>query len=180
MKNITQQPLHCQPSHLPRRQLIQALSAAGLGISLFSLAACENIRPAIGISIGIMLISKAEVEQIKDDLRENIVIPLSGSEPAIEIIQPSVKSGKVGSPMTIEVKFRPAEGKKIDPSSFKLFYGAFKLDVTERLLKTAKITASGFSIDNVEIPAGEHRLVLRVSDDAGASGIKELRVKVEG
>lgn len=174
-------PQEFQSAH-PRRQLIQALSAAGLGVGLFSLAACENIRPSIGISIGIMLISKAEVDQIKDNLSETIVVPLAGNEPTIEIIQPALqgsKSGKVGSPMTIEVKFRPAEGKKIDPSSFKLFYGAFKLDVTERLLKSAKITASGFSIDNIEIPAGEHRLVLRVSDDAGASGIKELRVKVE-
>ena len=167
-------------SPLPRRQLLQAMSAAGLGIGLLGLAACESVHPVLQLGIAIMLISKAEVEQYKDNLSENIVIPLAGNEPIIEIIQPSMKSGKVGSPMTIEVKFRAIDGKKIDPSSFKLFYGAFKLDVTERLLKSAKITASGFSIDNVQIPEGEHRLVLRVSDDAGASGIKELRVKVEG
>ena len=174
------QPLLHPLSHLPRRQLLQALSAAGVSLGLLSVAGCENIHPVIQLGIAVMLISKAEVDQIKDNLSENIVIPLSGNEPIIEIIQPSMKSGKVGSPMTIEVKFRAIDGKKIDPSSFKLFYGAFKLDVTERLLKAAKITASGFSIDNVEIPQGEHRLVLRVSDDAGASGIKELRVKVEG
>ncbi len=167
------------PSCLPRRRLIQALGVTAGGIGLFSLAACENIHPVIQLGIAVMLISKAEVDQIKDDLRENIVIPLSGNEPIIEIVKPAVQGGKVGSPMTIEVKFRAGDGKKIDPSSFKLYYGAFKLDVTERLLKTAKITASGFSIDNVQIPQGEHRLVLRVSDDAGSSGIKELRVKVE-
>lgn len=167
-------------SHLPRRQLLQALSAAGVSLGLLSLAGCESVHPVLQLGIAIMLISKAEVDQIKDNLSESIVIPLAGNEPIIEIIQPSMKSGKIGSPMTIEVKFKAIDGKKIDPSSFKLFYGAFKLDVTERLLKAAKITASGFSIDNVQIPEGEHRLVLRVNDDAGSSGIKELRVKVDG
>lgn len=192
MKHLTDRKLSAGPiepptyslshslEHPPRRQLLQALSVAGVSLSLLSLAACESVHPVLQLGIAIMLISKTEVDQIKDNLSENIVIPLSGNEPIIEIIQPSVKSGKVGSPMTIEVKFRAIDGKKIDPSSFKLFYGAFKLDVTERLLKSAKITASGFSIDNVEIPQGEHRLVLRVSDDAGSSGIKELRVKVDG
>lgn len=167
------------PAHLPRRQIVRAFAAAGIATGLLSLSACENLHPVIQLGIGIMLISKAEVEQAKDNLSESIVIPLAGDEPVIEIVKPAVQGGKVGSPMAIEVRFKPAQGKKIDPSSFKLYYGAFKLDVTERLLKSAKITATGFSIDNVEIPQGEHRLVLRVSDDAGSSGIKELRVKVE-
>ncbi len=161
-----------------RRLLIQALIATGFGASLLSLSACENTKPS-QLHIAVMLISKTEIEQAKDNLSESIVIPLSGDEPTIEIVKPAVLGGKVGSPMAIEVRFKPAQGKKIDPKSFKLYYGAFKLDVTERLLKTAKITTTGFSIDNVEIPVGEHRLVLRVSDDSGASGIKELRIKVE-
>lgn len=166
-------------SQMPRRQLIKALATAGLGAGMLGLSACKGLHPSIQLGFGIMLISKAEVDQAKDNLSESIVIPLSGDEPVIEIVKPAVQGGKVGSPMAIEVRFKPALGKKIDPSSFKLYYGAFKLDVTQRLLKTAKITANGFSIDNVEIPQGEHRLVLRVSDDTGASGIKELRVKVE-
>jgi hypothetical protein len=176
MKNNT----HATPSHLQRRQIVRAFAAAGIATGLLGLSACENLHPAIQLGIAVMLISKAEVDQVKDNLSESIVIPLSGDEPIIDIVQPSVQGGKVGSPMVIEVRFKPAAGKKIDPASFKLYYGAFKLDVTQRLLKSAKVTADGFSISNVEIPAGEHRLVLRVSDDTGASGIRELRVKVEG
>ena len=91
-----------------------------------------------------------------------------------------VKQGKVTSPVAIEVRFKPVAGKTIDPASFKLYYGAFKIDVTDRLLKTAKVTPTGFSIDNLDIPAGSHRLVMRVGDDAGAVGIKEIKFTVDG
>jgi hypothetical protein len=158
--------------------LILSSKAAYLSLIL-ALSGCAGTSSFGSAEQNVQLISKAEIAAAKDNLSEQIVIPLSGDEPIIEIVRPSVQGGKVSTPVAIEVRFKPGAGKKIDPASFKLFYGAFKLDVTARLLKTAKVTAEGFSISNVEIPAGEHRLVLRVSDDTGASGIKELRVKVE-
>ena len=47
-------------------------------------------------------------------------------------------------------------------------------------LKTAKVTPTGFSIDKVDIPAGSHRLVMKVADDTGAAGIKEIKFTVDG
>lgn len=129
---------------------------------------------------GLMLISAAEVEKYRDDVNENITIPLAGDEPIIEIVRPVVKEGKVASPVAIEVRFKPITGKSIDPTSFKLYYGAFKIDVTDRLLKTAKVTTNGFSIDKVDIPTGSHRLVMRVGDDTGAVGIREIKFAVDG
>ncbi len=143
------------------------------------LAGC-NVIPGVSLNLGLMLVSAAEVAQFKGDVSENITIPLSGNEPAIEIVRPVVKEGKVASPVAIEVRFKPVPGKAIDPASFKLYYGAFKLDVTDRLLKTAKVTPTGFSIDKVDIPAGSHRLVMKVADDTGAAGIKEIKFTVEG
>jgi hypothetical protein len=142
-------------------------------------AGCTAL-PGISLNLGFMLISAAEVEQYKGDVNENITIPLAGDEPAIEIVRPVVKEGKVASPVAIEVRFKPVAGKSIDPASFKLYYGAFKLDVTDRLLKTAKVTPNGFSIDKVDIPAGSHRLVMKVADDTGAAGIKEIKFTVDG
>ena len=139
-----------------------------------------NVIPGVSLNLGIMLVSAAEVAQFKGDINENITIPLAGDEPAIEIVRPVVKEGKVASPVAIEVRFKPVPGKAIDPASFKLYYGAFKLDVTDRLLKTAKVTPTGFSIDKVDIPAGSHRLVMKVADDTGAAGIKEIKFTVEG
>lgn len=152
---------------------LAAVCAAGL------IAGCTAL-PSISLNLGFMLISAAEVEQYKGDVNENITIPLAGDEPAIDIVRPVVKEGKVASPVAIEVRFKPVAGKSIDPASFKLYYGAFKIDVTDRLLKTAKVTSNGFSIDKVDIPAGSHRLVMKVADDTGAAGIKEIKFTVDG
>ena len=151
-----------------------------LGIGTAALLAGCNVIPGVHLNLGIMLVSAAEVDKYKGDVNENITIPLSGDEPAIEIVRPVVKEGKVASPVAIEVRFKPVPGKTIDPASFKLYYGAFKLDVTDRLLKTAKVTPTGFSIDKVDIPAGSHRLVMKVADDTGAAGIKEIKFTVDG
>lgn len=163
------------PPFTSSRKLIAlaALCAAGL------VAGC-TVLPGISLNLGFMLISAAEVEKYKGDVGENITIPLAGDEPAIEIVRPAVKEGKVASPVAIEVRFKPVAGKTIDPASFKLYYGAFKLDVTDRLLKTAKVSPNGFSIDKVDIPVGSHRLVMRVGDDTGAVGIKEIKFTVDG
>ena len=160
-------------TRLQKAALLLALGAAAL------LAGC-NVIPGISLNLGIMLVSAAEVDKYKGDVNESITIPLSGDEPAIEIVRPVVKEGKVASPVAIEVRFKPVAGKTIDPASFKLYYGAFKIDVTDRLLKTAKVTPTGFSIDKVDIPSGSHRLVMRVGDDTGAVGIKEIRFTVDG
>lgn len=169
MKN----PIHHVVPGLHKAFLLLALGAAAL------LAGCNAI-PGARLNLGIMLVSAAEVEQYKGDVSENITIPLAGDEPAIEIVRPVVKEGKVASPVAIEVRFKPVAGKTIDPASFKLYYGAFKIDVTDRLLKTAKVTPTGFSIDKVDIPSGSHRLVMRVGDDTGAVGIKEIKFTVDG
>ena len=169
MKN----PIHHATIGLHKAALLLALGAAAL------LAGCNAI-PSVSLNLGIRLVSAAEVDRYKDDVTENITIPLAGDEPAIEIVRPVVKQGKVTSPVAIEVRFKPVAGKTIDPASFKLYYGAFKIDVTDRLLKTAKVTPTGFSIDNLDIPAGSHRLVMRVGDDAGAVGIKEIKFTVDG
>lgn len=166
-------PIHRAATGLHKVALLAALGAAAL------LAGC-NAVPGISLNLGIRLVSAAEVDKYKGDVTENIAIPLAGDEPAIEIVRPVVKEGKVASPMAIEVRFKPMTGKMIDPASFKLYYGAFKIDVTDRLLKTAKVTPTGFSIDNLDIPAGSHRLVMRVGDDAGAVGIKEIKFTVDG
>lgn len=157
--------------------LNQSVVSAIIGLSsILTLPACST--NSVNQSAHVQLVSVAEVAQFKNDVNENVSIPLAGDEPAIEVVRPAIRDGKVASPVGIEVRFKPVLGKAIDPSSFKLYYGAFKLDVTDRLLKTAKVTASGFSIDNVDIPSGNHRLVMKVSDDAGTVGFKEIKFAV--
>ncbi len=169
MENLITTPLFS----LQRAALLLVIGAA-----VFT-TGCNAI-PGESRNLGVMLVSAAEVDRYKNDSLENITIPLAGDEPAIEIVRPVVKEGKVASPVAIEVRFKPVTGKNIDPASFKLYYGVFKIDLTDRLLKTAKVTPTGFSIDKLDIPAGSHRLVMRVGDDTGAVGIKEIKFTVDG
>ena len=162
-------------SNLSRRRVLESsfttlvIALVGTGYCTFAAAQAERVQ----------LVTPEEVAQFKGDAQETLGIPLAGDEPLIEVISPVIKDGKVASPVSIEVRFKPAAGKAIDSSTFKIFYGAFKLDVTSRLLKTAKVTNAGFAIDRADIPAGAHRLVMRVSDDSGATGLRELKFTVE-
>ena len=64
-------------------------------------------------------------------------------------------------------------------ASFKAFYGAFKIDITQRLLKESSKTLTGLKIANVQIPSGRHKILLRVSDTKGRTAEKEIAFKVE-
>jgi hypothetical protein len=169
-----------QPAVLRSQRPLPRGAGVLLALALSAMAAGCTAIPGVSLNVGVMLVSAAEVETYRGDVLENITIPLAGDEPAIEIVRPVVREGKVASPVAIEVRFKPVAGKSIDPASFKLYYGAFKIDVTDRLLKTAKVTSSGFSIDKVDIPSGSHRLVMRVGDDTGAVGIREIKFTVDG
>ena len=153
------------------RSSFSTLFVAMVGAGLCSFASAQT--PAV------QLVTPEEVAQFKGDSSETLSIPLSGDDPLIEVISPVIKDGKVASPVSIEVRFKSVTGKSIDSSTFKVFYGAFKLDVTSRLLKTAKVTNAGFAVEKANIPAGSHRLVMRVSDDSGATGLRELKFTVE-
>ena len=169
-------PSNPQPSATLSRRLVLRSSFTTLVVALVGTGYCAF---AAAQAERVQLVTPEEVAQFKGDAQETLSIPLAGDEPLIEVISPVIKDGKVASPVSIEVRFKAATGKAIDSSTFKIFYGAFKLDVTGRLLKTAKVTNAGFAIDKADIPAGAHRLVMRVSDDSGATGLRELKFTVE-
>ena len=172
-KNIARRAINTSASS--RRDVLRGslttLVVAMVGTGVCTYAAAQSDR--------VQLVTPEEVAQFKGDSQETLTIPLAGDEPLIEVISPVIKDGKVASPVSIEVRFKAATGKAIDSSTFKIFYGAFKLDVTSRLLKTAKVSNAGFAINKADIPAGAHRLVMRVSDDSGATGLTELKFTVE-
>ena len=58
-------------------------------------------------------------------------------------------------------------------------YGAFKLDITNRITKFVQVTKEGFSLENAQIPVGKHRLTLQVQDEKQRVAERELRVEVE-
>ena len=128
------------------------------------------------------LISPQEAKTFKGEegfnepasLRPRAVIP------SIEIIKPEPAADlRVKAPFTINVLFKAQADAAIDPSSFKVLYGALRLDITNRITKFVKVTPSGFSLDNAQIPVGKHRLTMQVQDEKQRVAERELRVEVE-
>ena len=99
--------------------------------------------------------------------------------PVIDVVAPDLGGGRLASPLAIELRFRAAADARIDPASFRVFYGAFKLDITDRLLKAVQVTPLGLRIEQAAIPAGSHRLVVQVADDRARISTKDLRFSVD-
>ena len=128
------------------------------------------------------LISPQEAQAFKGEegfnelpaLRARAVIPM------IEILKPEPAADlKVKAPFSINVLFKPQVDAAIDPSTFKVLYGGLRFDITNRITKFVKVTATGFSLDNAQIPVGKHRLTLQVQDEKQRVAERELRVEVE-
>lgn len=100
--------------------------------------------------------------------------------PLIQIVQPvPVSDLKVKSPFPISVQFKGLSDALIDPKTFKVLYGTFKLDITDRITKYVKVDKEGFSFDQAKIPSGKHRLILQVQDEKKRMAERELKVEVE-
>jgi hypothetical protein len=100
--------------------------------------------------------------------------------PAIDILRPEpVADLKVKSPFAIAVQFKPQSDAEIDPATFKVLYGALKLDITNRIARYVKIGKEGFTLENAQIPTGRHRLTVQIQDVKQRLAERELRLEVE-
>ncbi len=99
--------------------------------------------------------------------------------PLIAVVDPQGIDKALKNPFRMEIDFKTQSGARLDFSSFKAYYGAFKIDITERLLKEATRTSSGLRLSNVNVPSGSHKIILRIKDDQSRMGERELYFKVE-
>ena len=99
--------------------------------------------------------------------------------PAIEVVQPQALSDqKIKAPFPITLKFMAGDAA-IVPGSFKVLYGSFRVDITQRVAKFVQPSAEGFSVDKAQVPAGRHRIFLQVNDEKQRVAERELRIEVE-
>ncbi len=99
--------------------------------------------------------------------------------PFIAVVDPQTIDKALKNPFRMEIDFKTQAGARLDFSSFRAYYGAFKVDITDRLLKEATRTSSGLRLSNVNVPSGSHKIVLRIKDDQSRMGERELYFKVE-
>ena len=83
--------------------------------------------------------------------------------PRIELLWPDLNK-PVAAPTNIELRFSGSAPAEPRPESFKAMYGAFRIDITQRLLKVAKVTKDGISVSGADLPAGKHQLTLTLTD----------------
>jgi hypothetical protein len=100
--------------------------------------------------------------------------------PVIDILKPEPTADlKVKAPFAIAVQFKGQSDADIDPATFKVMYGALKLDITNRIAKYVKVSKEGFMLENAQIPPGKHRLTLQIQDIKQRVAERELRLEVE-
>ncbi|PIT77088.1 hypothetical protein [Limnohabitans sp. G3-2] len=105
------------------------------------------------------------------------VSPVPGA-PQIEVVHPKL-DGPVASPTPIQLLFLPSGSSSVRPETFKVLYGRLRLDITQRLVNEAKITAEGISVKEANLPKGSHQLLLRVEDLQGRQGMKHLDIDIK-
>lgn len=98
--------------------------------------------------------------------------------PEIRRIKPD-ETGAIKSPFDIVFRFVPKDGAVVNPQSFRVLYGLFKMDITNRVAQHAQISSTGVTISRANIPSGKHRLVLNVTDNANRTGEAEFLIEVE-
>ena len=128
------------------------------------------------------LVNRSEAFEYRGEagFNEPAALRPRGVMPQIDILKPEPAADlKVKAPFAISVQFKAQPDAAIDPASFKVLYGAFKLDITSRITKFVKVAKEGFSMDNAQIPAGKHRLILQVQDELKRVAERELKVEVE-
>ena len=131
---------------------------ATLFIIVFSTFA--NAQPLI-------LVTEAEVKASMEagGLPTARSMPTPGA-PRIELVSPDIKKA-VSMPTKIEVKFSGSAPAEPKPETFKALYGAFKIDITQRLLGVAKVTKDGINVSDAMLPSGKHQLLLMLTDTLG-------------
>jgi hypothetical protein len=99
--------------------------------------------------------------------------------PTIRVLAPPLGSEALGNPIRIDLSFAAAADAEIDPSSFRVQYGALRIDLTERILARVAVQKAGLRVDDVVIPRGSHRLLLRIADTKARVGEAEIRFTVQ-
>jgi len=127
------------------------------------------------------LISKEEFEHDSSAPRfrfRGFVAPATqAGAPVIEVDQPD-ETRPINVPVTIRLRFRPQGGAIIDLTSFRATYGWLAIDITQRIIEHAQVSASGLLANGADIPAGHHKVTLQVADNMHRVGMRTFEFTV--
>ena len=97
--------------------------------------------------------------------------------PQIELLSPQLP-GPVNTPTPIELRFNSPVGASIRPDTFKVLYGGFQIDITNRITKVASITDKGIQVPQAALPKGKHKLTLSIEDREARTGVRVVEFEI--
>jgi hypothetical protein len=146
--------------------------------SLFALLFVTSLTgAAIGQSFILVTEQEAAASRAAGGMITPRVTPQPGA-PRIEVLVPDVTK-PVGAPTSIEVRFVTTAPAEPRPESFKVLYGAFRIDVTQRLLGVANVTKEGIKVSGASLPSGRHQLALTITDTMGREAQQIIQFVVQ-
>ena len=98
--------------------------------------------------------------------------------PQIEFLTPDI-SKPVTAPTSIDIRFVGNPPSEPKPDTFKVLYGAFRIDITQRLLGVAKVSKDGIKVKDAVLPKGRHQLSLMITDSMGRQNQQLVACTVE-
>lgn len=120
-------------------------------------------------------IAAAQANGVREVRRRAVPVP---GAPHIEVLAPDTQ-GSVAPPFDIRLKFVAENGAQIVADSFKVLYGMFGLDITQRVMQAARFENNVLRIEKANIPSGKHRLTLKIMDNQQREAQQELSVLVK-
>lgn len=148
-----------------------------LGHSAFFLALLLTAQ--VGFAAPLVSLEEMLASQNGTALAPVDATPVNPLAPQISVTAPNSLEPAMKNPFNIEILLKAQKDAELNFGSFRAFYGTFRLDITDRLLKEAVKTLNGLKLSNLEVPAGKHKIILRISDMQGRAAEKEIIIKVE-
>ena len=132
-------------------------------------------------AFGQALVSESEARIYGTELApaSTATIESPPNAPTILVVKPDVEHLQQ-SPVALQLLVIPADGAQIAWESVKLSYGSLRFNITDRFLKIAKRTQSGFKVEHLEVPNGTHRLLFRIRDSKNRWGSREFVLRIAG
>ena len=98
--------------------------------------------------------------------------------PQIEFLTPDI-SKPVTAPTSIDIRFVGNPPSEPKPDTFRVLYGSFRIDITQRLLGVAKVSKAGIKVKDAVLPKGRHQLALMITDSMGRQNQQVVSFTVE-
>jgi hypothetical protein len=145
----------------------------------------STLFTAFAVLVATLRHSVAWVLVTQEEFEHDSIAPHNEAAPAAA--QPGAPSIKVEEPdpakpikppVTIRISFEPQGDATIDPSSFRATYGWLGIDITQRIVQHAKVSASGLVATNADVPPGTYRVTLQIADNRHRVGVRVFEFTV--